>query len=231
MVWTVLIGFSAQSQRLEDVVDRHFTAVGEDVLNTMRSVEVEMVERIETSGERVYVITKKRPNKVRKQIEVRGYDYIAVFDGDAGQVMEGWSTDSIRDLTIKEQALLEIESAIGSPLSLAWLPDHRLEWIDEVMLAGLRYAQVRMYFESGYYVDFFIDQTTYYLYKYVVYGDLNEEVDYEYFYSNFKRLGGFVLPYSFEKRKRGERTVYYTIRDMVFGGGVAESMFRLTEKD
>ncbi|UXP33802.1 hypothetical protein N6H18_07555 [Reichenbachiella agarivorans] len=226
----LLISGSGHAQSVEEVLQRHFAAVGEESLAPMRSVHIEMIERDGSGNTRIYQITKKRPNKIRKETEVKGFRYVAVFDGEYGQVLEGWLEDSIRDLSVQEQAVLEIESAIGSPLQLGSLPDHEISSMGFPQIAGQRYAKLRLTFYDNYFVDFYLDQQTHMIYKYVVFDEKSEKVAYELFYANYKNLGGFVLPYSFEKRIDDYNKVSYSMKDIVFGAGAANSLFSLEQE-
>ncbi|SHK90920.1 hypothetical protein SAMN04488028_11127 [Reichenbachiella agariperforans] len=218
---------SGFAQNLDAVLELHRTAVGEQSLAAMRSVQVEMIEREGAATPRIYHITKKRPNKVRKETVSKDHRFVMVFDGEEGQVLESWKEDSLRELTVQEQALLEIESTIGSPLQLGEFDGHDLFWLGTETIGSQEFVVIRMTFYDNYFVDFYIDRADYLLYKYVVYADLSAKVDFEYFYKDYKKLGAFVLPYSFEKRRKGENTIYYTIKDIVFGAGAADTLFVL----
>ncbi|MCV9388717.1 hypothetical protein [Reichenbachiella ulvae] len=219
---------TARAQSLEQVLSNHYNAMGEEILVSIRSVEMELVERSVMGNERLYKIAKKRPNKIREEIvAMDSMTYIAVYDGVEGYVYESWKEDSVREMTIKEQALLEIESAIGSPLRLADLDGHQLSLLGVENIGSKRYSVLRMTFYESYFIDFYVEQSSQLLYKYIAYEDQEENVDYEYFYKDFKRLGGFVLPYSFEKRKKGEETVYYSVQDLVFGSGASDDLYAL----
>lgn len=218
-------GYAPCAQTLEQVLSNHYNAMGEEILADIRSVEMEVLERTVVGNERLYKVAKKRPNKIRKETVVHEMSYMELYDGTQGMIVESWNEDSIREPSPQEQALLEIESAIGSPLKLAETDGHELELLGVEPIADKKYSVLRMTFYENYFVDFYIDQSSQLIYKYVTYKDLSTEVDFQYFYKDFKRLGGFVLPYSYEKRKTGEETVYYVTRDLVFGSGASDDLY------
>jgi hypothetical protein len=228
-LFLVLLPLGIQAQSLDQILSNHYNAMGEENLEAIRSVEMELIERSVMGNQRIYKIAKKRPGKIRKETVVRGMTYLELYDGNKGLIMESWNNDSVRETNPQEQALLEIESTIGSPLKLGAKEGHELELLGVENLADKKYSVLRLTFYDNYMVDFYVDQSSQLIYKYIAYKDLSEEVDFQYFYKDFKRLGSFVLPYSYEKRKKGQETIYYTVQDLVFGSGASDSLYVLED--
>ena len=151
---------SSEGQTLEVILARHHDAIGKEGLENIRSVILEIKERNELGQEKIYSITKKRPEKIRVEGIWEGQKYISAFDGVRAWTIAPWTGVSIPQLmTEMEKEELMLNAHIDSPLLFEDDYDKQLDLIRGVILGEDEYHVVRMTLPSGKWVDFFINKS------------------------------------------------------------------------
>jgi hypothetical protein len=223
-----VVSISVKGQNLEEIISAHLEAVGQGSILSMRSLYMEVREIDGFGGGKRYTITKKAPNKIRIEGKWQEHVYINAFDGKRAWTIAPWTgVYKAQLMTEKEMQSLLLQSAFGSPLDLPKEGDNSLKLIGLETIQGDTYHVVRYSFLSGYFVDYLLNKETNLIYLIRTYTEKDAQiVASEVIFKNYKDLGGFKIPFGYEKRN-GRSGSDIIIDDIILGYGVANSFFNM----
>ncbi|UXX80083.1 hypothetical protein N7E81_03050 [Reichenbachiella carrageenanivorans] len=218
------------AQDLDKILTRHFEAVGQEQILSMRTISMDMREMNGFSKTKEYTVTKKAPSKIIIEGVWKEQRYVSAYDGVRAWTIAPWTGVQVAQLmTEREKALLLLDVGLGSPL-------YNYAGLDqELTLIGSEYAQdkshyvIRVTRPSGFYVDYLLNKKTYMVHLVRIYKEDNvEEVEKEVIFKNYKKLGAFSMPFEFENRIDRSAT-HVIVDDIVFGQGAPSSLFKMPE--
>lgn len=220
----------SMAQDLDKILARHFEAVGQEQILSMRTISMEMREMNGFSKTKQYTLTKKAPSKIIIEGMWQEQRYVQAYDGQRAWTIAPWTGVQVPQLmTEREKAILLLSAGMGSPLydydGLA----------HELQLMGSEWAQdepqyvIRATMPSGFFVDYLLNKKTYMIHLVRIYKEENtEEVEKEVIFKNYKNLGAFSMPFEFENRIERSAT-HLIVDDIVFGQGAPSSLFKMPE--
>ncbi len=214
------------TQELEEILDRHFYAVGQREL--MRKESHIIKATVDQMGMEIPMsIIIKRPNKFRMEMEMQGQKMIQAFDGEKGWMIAPWMNQEPQELKgaelkqAMEQTNLEGElfnyARKGSEASL----------VGKVDLDGTPMYNIKLILMDGTVKNYFIDAEDFMVKK--VKGSIitqNNKMDYEQNLSDYKELDGVMLPYKIESiNPMGSATINFS--EIIFNERIDDSVFKM----
>ena len=223
----VVLPSLAFSQNIDDILKSHYESWGQELISSIRTYELELSEAKGFLDRKQFKITRKRPNKVRIDGKWKDQSYIQSFDGVEYWTVAPWRTTNEPDsMTSTEIQSLANSMQIDSPLFLAQQNSVELEYIGEEMHDGLPYHVIRIKSLEDRWLDYFLDQQSYQIFKTVERDQGNEKYVYkETFFKNYKPQAGINMAMEYETRSKGA-TSSLIITSVVLGHGVPSSFFK-----
>lgn len=218
-------------QTLDEVLDKHYAAIGQTQLISMRSLMLQVREVNGFGGGKKYQVIKKHPNRIRIEGIWEDKAYVDGFDGQRAWTISPWTgIHSAQLMTDHEQENLLLQLPMGSPLSKSTKMERVYALIGYKNIAGDGHHIVRCTLPSGYFADYFIDAKTYLIFKRITYFNHNEnQIDSELYFKKYKTLGEFTLPFGYENRSSRNDSYDIIIDDIVVGYGAPQSTFNKPE--
>ena len=86
------------AQTLQEVLNKHFEAIGQEELLDKKTYEVEAT--VSQMGMEIPMVMKiKRPNKFRMEMEMQGQKMIQAYNGEKGWMLAPWVSSEPQDLS------------------------------------------------------------------------------------------------------------------------------------
>ena len=86
------------AQNLNEILDKHFNAIGQDKLNAANSVYIKA--KINQMGTEIpMVMQTKKPDKFRMEMEVMGQKMVQAYNGEKGWVIAPWINPKPQNLS------------------------------------------------------------------------------------------------------------------------------------
>jgi outer membrane lipoprotein-sorting protein len=203
----VFMASPAVAQDLDEVLNNYYEAVGG--LDAWKSVEsMKMTGSIMMGGmgvEAPFVITTKRPKKVRLEFTFQGMTGIQAFDGETAWMLmpfmgktdpEEMPDDMAKD--VKDQADLD-GALIGYKEE-----GHQLELIGLEQTEGTDAYKIKVTKKNGDVEYYYLDAEYYIPIKVEGSRDVQGRVvEYETLLSDYKDVGGLMMPHSIEAKQKG----------------------------
>ncbi len=189
-----------QAQSLNEVLNNHFKAVGQDKLVNVQSISVKA--KVSQMGMEMPMEMKiKKPNMFLVTISMQGQQMIQAFDGQKGWMIAPWMSAEPQELSgqqlqqAMEQANLEGElyyyDKKGSSAELA----------GKVNIDGKDAYRIKLATKDGNTKDYFIDAATYYISKVKAkVSAQGQTVDVEQVMSENKTIDGITMPMKIETK-------------------------------
>jgi hypothetical protein len=198
--------------RLGRVLERYFEEGlgGKDNFNRLHSLLIE--GRIQV-GEvtRTLHVFKKKPDFFRVRFEFPNRrEWIMAYDGRAA-----WDQHPLRNdgkprlLEGEELEAFKLDSAFASHLLYPLAPGKKMEFVDTVPVDGRICHQIRVTFDNGWTLIYFIDIRTFNEFKLLSYSP-QDEIPRETIFEDFRPINGIPLAHKVSTRRAGEllHTVY-----------------------
>lgn len=207
-----LVPNSAQS--LDQVLQKHFDATGQEMLSGVSSVR-SSGKAVQMGTELPFLQIQKRPGMLYLELDIQGNKMIQAYNGRQGWAVEPWMGPDPRRLDGPELNSLRQMARIDSDL---------VNWQEKgfgLELTGLDSSDGREYFvlelkkEEDEVYNFYIDSHSYLLHKIVTTsGQTGNLVSGETILGDYRVINGIRVPFRIEM-KFGGRTLMTNIIDKI----------------
>jgi outer membrane lipoprotein-sorting protein len=219
-------------QDLADIQKKMIDAQGgrkvlEAIKDTTITGDIELTQMGLTGTMTMYM---KEPNKSRQDIEVMGMVITNAFDGEMAWMINP-QTGSSEELP-EEMAAEAKRNALSQSNSLMLNPEkygvkHTFkskEKIDDRDCLVLVQT-----FPDGHEVTLYVDAETYLLYKTVqlASGQMGGEVEQETIFADYKKVDGYVYPFTITIIQDGEEFGIMTATEVKINSGLEDSLFKM----
>ena len=196
------------AQTADDIITKYITTSGG--MDRIQAVQtLRRTGRFTGGGgfEAVVVYENKRPNRVREEFSLQGMTGITAYDGGTGWKIEPWQGKKDPEALSEEEMRDIVEDAdFDGPLINYQQKGNRVEFLGLEQVEGtdafklkvtLANGDVRYYYmDTDYYVPIKIET------KRMIRG---AEQEFETSLGDYKEIGGWYLPHSFETGLRGSQ--------------------------
>ncbi|UCC72536.1 MAG: hypothetical protein JSV86_19590 [Gemmatimonadota bacterium] len=197
----------AQAQELDEVLSNYYEAVGGfDAWQSVQSMK--MTGKMMMGGmgiEAPFTVLVKRPNKGRIEFIFQGMTGLQAFDGEtAWQVMPFLGNPDPEELTEDESEDVRDTADLDGPLMGYEESGHQVEFVGLEETEGTQAYKLKVTLTSGSVQYYYLDSE----YFVPIRMDVAREsqgrtVEFETIFSDYKEVGGLLIPYSVETRPKG----------------------------
>lgn len=174
---------------------------------------------------------KKEPNKIRKDFDGMTYG----FDGESAWYNDLFIGKKIEVQTEADKEILKREalgySALLHPEKYGVIYAYK----GKEEIEGKYYFVLEQTFDAGLKTTLYVDTETYLIYRtnYAYFAPIGEKIEVEMFMSDYKNVGGVMIPHSRKDILKGYGRVntlaHYTITKVSFNTGLDDSLFDMNK--
>jgi len=212
------------AQSLDDVLENHFEAIGQDNLlkvNTyMATIKVNQM-----GMELPMTMTMVRPNKFRIEMDIQGQQMVQAYDGESGWMIAPWVSTEPQDLAGQELKQAMEQTDIDGELYNYTEKGSTAELVGTEDMDGSDVYNIKLTTKDGDVKNFYIDVETFILLKQK--GKVSaqgQEFEVETTMGDYQEIEGVIMPMSIES-KTPMGTMNITIEEVKFNVEVDESIF------
>ena len=195
-----------QGQDLSEILDQHFTTVGQEKLAEVKTITV-YGKIMQMDNEFPFIQKMKNPNKFRLEATMQGLKMIQAFDGENGWYIAPWISPDPQDLTGVQLKQAKEQTNIEGDLYNWEEKGHQAEYLGTEDMEGTEVYKIKLTKKEGDEIFYFIDSETYVMLKetrkMTVQGN---EIEIESFPGNYEVINGIVFPMSIKTNTMGQET-------------------------
>lgn len=212
------------AQTLQEVLNKHFEAIGQEELLDKKTYEVEAT--VSQMGMEIPMVMKiKRPNKFRMEMEMQGQKMIQAYDGEKGWMLAPWVSSEPQDLSGPQLEQAMEQADIDGELYNYEDKGLSAELLGKEFLGDDEVFNIKLTNEEGVEKNYYIGTNDYLVKK--VTGKVNaqgQEVTVEQIMSNYEEIDGVKVATKIEsKSPMGTATINF--KNFKFGAPVEDSIF------
>ncbi|MFC2106983.1 hypothetical protein ACFLRY_01480 [Bacteroidota bacterium] len=228
IIITFFIAFASFSQDLDEILEGHFEAIGQDEVSKINSFEFKSTVN-QQGMEFPMIIYQYRPKMFKQLIEVQGQKIITSYDGENGWTVNPMAgTSDPIELTGDQLKSLEERSDIDGELFNWEEKGHKLEYIGTEEMEGTEVYVLEMETNNGDNITFYIDTDSNLLLKKVSKLQVQgAEQELATLYSNYKDTEGMVFAHSVIVQSGGNTIVTLTFDEVILNPDLDESFFKM----
>lgn len=200
-----------QAQNLQEVLDKHFEAIGQENLLEKETYTVQA--SIQQMGMEIPMTMKlKRPNKFRMEMEMQGQKMIQAYNGEKGWMIAPWMSTEPQDLSGAELNQAMEQANFDGELYNYEEKGTEASLIGKVNVEGTPMYNIRLTDKNGTIKNYFIDAEDYLIRK--IKARVNaqgQEVEVEQNLSEYEEIDGVKMPTKIEsKNPMGTAIINFT---------------------
>jgi hypothetical protein len=216
---------NAGAQSLDQILQRHFDASGQERLSGISSVK-SSGKAVQMGNELPFLQIQKRPGMLYLELDIQGNKMIQAFDGREGWVLEPWSGMNPRRLDGPELKGLEQMARIDSDLVDWQGKGYDLELTGTDSSDGGEYFVLELEKEEGEVYNFYIDSGSYLLHKIVTTsGQKGNQISGETILGDYRAIKGIKVPFKIEMKYGGQTLMTNIINKVEFDVVIGEDYF------
>lgn len=188
----------SQAQSLNDVLEKHFEAVGQEKLANASSFHIKA--KISQMGMELPMSMKiKKPNMFRVEMEMQGQKMVQAFDGETGWMIAPWISPDPTELAGDQLKQAMDQADIEGELYNYEKKGHEIDFIGKVNADGKEAFKLKLTNEDGTVKNYFIDASSYLLVKVKAKITANgQTVDVEQRMTDYKTINGVTMAMKIE---------------------------------
>lgn len=149
-----------QAQSLNDVLDKHFKAVGQEKLLAVQSFYIKA--KVSQMGMEMPMEMKiKKPDMFMVSIEMQGQKMVQAFDGQKGWMIAPWVSADPQELSGDQLAQAKGQADMEGELYNYEKKGSTAEMMGKVNVDGKELFRIKLTDKNGNLKDYFIDANTY----------------------------------------------------------------------
>ena len=215
----------AETQSLDQVLNRHFEASGQDRFSKVSTVR-STGKALQMGMELQFIQIQKRPDKMYLEIDIQGMKMIQAYDGERGWAVEPWVTPDPRELAGPELRNVGQMASIDSDLVNWREKGHQLEFMGKESFDGKDIFRLKLIKSEGETYQFFIDSESYLVVRMVTQTNYEGNVvEGETILSDYRNVDGIRVPFKIESRYGGQTLMTNLIEKVEFDVVIEEKVF------
>ena len=219
------------AQSLDEILNKHFKAVGQDKLMAIKSIYIKA--KVNQMGMDIPMEMKiKQPSKFMVTLEMQGQKMIQAFDGEKGWMIAPWVSSEPQELTgdMLTQAKQQADMMVESELYDYEKKGNTADFSGKVNLDGKEAYRIKLTASDGSSKDYFIDANNYQIVKVAAKVSAGgQTLNVEQIMSDFKTIDGITMATKIEQKiPTGNTTI--TMEDIRFNENYDDSVFKQPSK-
>lgn len=194
------VSSNVQAQSLQEVLDKHFKAIGQESLLQKKSFEIKAT--VKQMGMEIPMTMKmKRPDKFRMEMEMQGQKMIQAYDGENGwMIMPGMGTEP-QSLSGPQLEQAKEQANIDGELYNYEEKGSSAAFAGKVNVEGTPMFSIKLTAKDGSVKNYFIDTEKYFIRKVKVKANIQgQEMEIEQNLSDYKEFDGVMMATNIESK-------------------------------
>ncbi len=189
-----------QAQSLDDVLKKHFKAVGQDKLVAAKTYY--MKAKLSQMGMDLPMEMKmKRPNKFRVEMEMQGQKMIQAFDGEKGWMIAPWISPDPQVLEGDQLKQAMEQADFEGELYNYKQKGSSVDFVGKVNADGKEAYKIKLTSKDGSVKNYFIDAKTNLIFKVKAKVSAGgQEIEVDQLLSDYKDFDGIKMPTKMESK-------------------------------
>lgn len=215
---------SANAQTLQEVLDNHFKAIGQETLLEKKSYSVNAT--VEQMGIEIPMDMKvKRPGKFRMEMEMQGQTMVQAYDGEKGWMIAPWLSSEPQDLSGAELDQAIDQANIDGELYNYEDKGFTAELTGKEDVDGIEMFNIKLTGKEGDVKNYFIDTDEYFVRKVKAkVSAQGQEVEVEQIMNDYKNIDGVMMATKIES-KTPMGTANIVFDEIKFGEDFDDAIF------
>ncbi len=215
---------SANAQTLQEVLDNHFKAIGQETLLEKESYSVNAT--VEQMGIEIPMDMKvKRPGKFRMEMEMQGQTMVQAYDGEKGWMIAPWLSSEPQDLSGAELDQAIDQANIDGELYNYEEKGFTAELTGKEDVDGIEMFNIKLTGKEGDVKNYFIDTDEYFVRKVKAkVSAQGQEVEVEQIMNEYKNIDGVMMATKIES-KTPMGTANIVFDEIKFGEDFDDAIF------
>ena len=215
----------AQAQTVDEILDKHFKAIGQEKLMDAKSVS--MKGKISQMGMEMPMEMKmKKTGEFLVTVEMQGQKMIQAFDGEKGWMIAPWMSADPIELSGAQLEQAKSQANLEGELYNYEKKGSTAEFKGKVNLDGKDAYRIRLTTSDENEKDYFIDANSYYIAKVKsTISAQGQTVDIEQIMSDNKTIDGVTMPMKIESKSPMGNTAIIT-EEVKFNESFDPSIFK-----
>lgn len=224
ILFTAVSANVTNAQTLQDVLNKHFEAIGQDELLEKETYEIEAT--VSQMGMEIPMeIKMKRPNKFRMEMEVQGQKMIQAYNGEKGWMVVPGAGPEPQELSGPQLEQAMEQADIDGELYNYEKKGYTAELLGKEFLGDDEVFNIKLTGDDGVEKNYYIGTDDYLVKR--VKGKVNaqgQELTVEQIMSDYKKIDGVMVATKIEsKSPMGSAVINFT--NLKFGSPVGDSIF------
>lgn len=230
-----LLAVPAQAQSLEEVLDNYYEAIGgKDSWLAISSMRATGAMMLMPGTEAPFTMTMKRPDKARMEFTFQGMTGIQAYDGEmAWTVMPFMGKTEPEEMPEEDAEDVKEMADIEGVLINYQEKGHQVEYVGTEAVQGTDAHKLKVTMKNGDVRYYYLDSE--YFIPIMVTGSREVRgtvVEFEQILSDYKEVGGLMIPHSMESRPKGAPSgQVITISNVELNIDVDDSFFAMPESE
>lgn len=223
----LLMSFNVSAQNLEEILEKHFEAIGSKKLSEASSMEMNTIMTMQGISMN-QTLSFKRPSKVRSEMKMMGQDVVMIYDGKKAYMKlgatgytpmpDGQSNDLIR------------MSDIDGPLYNWEEKGHKVSYKGTEEIDGNKFYRIEIVQKGMENTPavWLLDAETYLLkYQRVKMNQMGVAIDAETEMLEYKEFGGIKMPVKIVSKSDGTEMLSMEFTDVKFNTEIDDALFNV----
>ena len=224
----LLAGFNLQAQdmSLDEILDEHFETIGQKKLLKINNQVI--TGKISQMGmELPFKIIQQRPDKFYLEADVQGSLMQQVYNGETGWIIAPMmgSTEPV-DITGPDLDNMKQQADMDGYLWNWKERGLKCELVGKEDMEGSEVYNIKLTKENGGIDNYYIDAENFVILKTKTkVTQMGSEVEQETYLSNYKPVGGIVIPFNMEIRSSGMVVATMVLEEVLIDQDIDDSIF------
>lgn len=219
----------AQDLKLEELLDKHFKAIGQDKLAKVQTMK--MTGKISQMGmEMNMTIIKKRPNLSRTEVDVQGTKVVYAIDGQNGWMIMPFTGSSDPQDMPAEQLNSAKKEDLDGPFVNWKGKGSQIDLVGKEDLEGTQVYNIKVISKDSSVVNYYVDAARFVVLKMkakvMTQGQM---ADIETTFSDFRDVDGIQNAFKMETMTNGQTAAQVTFDKFEFNVSVDDAIFKKPE--
>jgi hypothetical protein len=190
----------AHAQTVDEVLDKHFKAVGQEKLSDVKSFFIKA--KVSQMGMEMPMEMKiKKPDMFLMTVDFQGQKMIQAFDGEKGWMVAPWISPDPQPFEGEQLAQARQQVNIESELNDYEMKGSTAELIGKVNIDGHELYRIKLTTSDENSKDYFIDTKTYYINRVKTkVSAQGQSVDIEQIMSDYETIDGITMAMKIETK-------------------------------
>jgi outer membrane lipoprotein-sorting protein len=226
----------AAAQELDEVLDNYYEAVGGvDAWKSVQTMTATGTMMMAGMGiEAPFVVTSKRPNKVRLEFTFQGMTGVQAYDGETAWMLMPFMGNPDPEVMPDDMAKDVIDQADLDGSLIGYKEDgHQVELLGQEDTEGTSAYKLKVTKKNGDIEIYYLDSEYYIPIKLT--GSREQQgrvIEFETILSDYKEVGGLMMPHSIEAKPKGAPSgQVITIESVELNADVDDSTFAMPVKE